>query len=47
MSPLEYQDLIDQLSLEIQSILLVTVHRDGSPAASYTPYAVDCDQAGF
>ena len=47
MSPLEYQDLIDQLLLEKQSILLATVYRDGSPLASYTPYAVDSDQASF
>ena len=41
MSPLEHQDRIDQLLAEIQSILLATVHRDGSPLASYTPYAVE------
>ena len=47
MSQLEHQDRIDQLLAEIQSILLATVHRDGSPLASYTPYAVDSDRAGF
>jgi len=34
MSPLEHQDGIDQLLLEIQSILLAIVHRDGPPMAS-------------
>ena len=47
MSPLEHQDRIDQLLHETQSILLATVHRDGSPLASYTPYSVDSDQTGF
>ena len=47
MSPLKHQDRIDQLLYEIQSLLLATVHRDGSPLASYTPYAVDSDQSGF
>ena len=47
MSPLVHQDLIDQLLHEIQSILLAIVHQDASTLASYTPYAVDSDQAGF
>ena len=47
MSPLVHQDRIDQLLHEIQSILLVMVHQDGSPLSSYTPYTVDSDQAGF
>ena len=47
MSPLKHQDRIDQLLYEIQSLLLATVHRDGSPLASYTPYSVNSAHAGF
>ena len=36
MPQLEHQDRIDELLHEVQSILLSTVHQDGSSLASYT-----------
>ena len=47
MSQLEQQDQIRALLDSMQSVFLATTHQDGSPLASYTPFAFDGEYTGM
>jgi hypothetical protein len=47
MTQSDHQVRINTLLSDMQSILLATVHQDGSPLASYTPFAVNDDRSGL
>ncbi len=43
----EEQERINVLLASVRSVLLATVHQDGSPLASYTPFALNDDRSGL
>ncbi len=45
MTQSDHQAQINALLGDMQSILLATVHQDGSPLASYTPFALNDDRS--
>jgi putative heme iron utilization protein len=43
----EFEEQIVRLLTEVKSVMLATVHQDGSPLASYTPFSGSEQQSGL
>jgi putative heme iron utilization protein len=47
MSQDEHQEQISKLLADVKSMMLATVHKDGSPLASYTPFSQNNEGSGL
>jgi putative heme iron utilization protein len=47
MSQDEHQEQISKLLNNVKSVMLATVHQDGSPLASYTPFSENNEESGM